>query len=120
MAAGLTWWQEFALECFCNDRDKFTALFSNSLVIEPLTPENSETLWALVDHSTMASMAPLSQLASCDNNLSFDTNASVSDLFGQTVSSDFSFQETGSPAQLGVPDSTQSPSLWWGNGEDVN
>ena len=100
------------MECFYDDRNKFAALMSDSLVIEPLTAEDSETLWALVDYGTMSSMAPLSQVAPCDNNFSFDINASVSDLFGGTVSSDFVFQETGSPAQLGVPDRTQSPSLW--------
>ena len=118
---GLTWWQELTLECFYDNLDKFTALMSDSLVIEPLTPEDSETLWSLIDYGTVASMAPLGQIvASCDYNFSFDTNASVSDLFGGPISSDFASQETVSSAQLGVPDRTPSPSLWWGNREDIN
>ncbi len=93
---------------------------SDSLTIEPLTPEDSETLWALVDYGTIASMVPLSRDAGGDHNFTFDTDASVSDPFGGTVSSDFAFQETLSPAQAGVPDRTHSPSFWWDDGEDIN
>ena len=92
---------------------------SDSLVIDPLTPEDSETLWALVDYGTMASMAPIRQAAPGDHSFSFDADASVSDFFGESVSSDFAPQETASPAQLGVLAYTQPPDLWWGNEEVV-
>ena len=92
---------------------------SDSLVIEPLSPENSETLWALVDFGTMASMAHERETAPRDHSFSFDADASVSDLLGESVSSDFALQETVSPAQLGVPAYAQPPDLWWGNEEEI-
>ena len=105
--------------CFCDDRGKFTALVSDSLVIEPLKPEDSETLWTLLDYGTMASMAPVCQPVPCGKSFSFDKDASVSDFFGESVFSDFALQETVPPAQLGASAYTQPPDLWWGNEEDI-
>ena len=108
------------MECFCNDRENYAALVSESTVIEPLTPEDSEKLWALLDYSTIISMVPLSQGASYDDTFSFHTTGSMPDVFRGEGSSTFAFPEPDSAAQLGVANRTRSPSIWGGTMVDIN
>jgi hypothetical protein len=58
--------------------------------IEPLSPLEVDTLWSLVDYSTMSNSAHVAQICSnSDPNFWFDINASWYDLFGGVNTADF-------------------------------
>ena len=65
--------------------------------IEPLSPLEVDTLWSLVDYSTMSNSAHAAQICSNpDPNFWFDINASWYDLFGGVNTADLASFRIGS------------------------
>jgi hypothetical protein len=91
---------------------RFAALATDVLHIESLASADAETMWSLVDYSTMSNAAQVGQIPSPDPNFWFDVNASWYDLFGGVGTTDVASQVVDSAATE-ASINAQSSNPWW-------
>ncbi|RMZ83261.1 hypothetical protein DV738_g1273, partial [Chaetothyriales sp. CBS 135597] len=71
-----------ALRKFSEDASRFSSLSSDSRLLEPLGLEDCETLWTMVDYSSMSDGSRVVQSQASDSDLWMYTNANWQDIFG--------------------------------------